>query len=123
MIWGKRTKPDSPELQRYRSIALRDALELVRLANQAERESAHEQAPVDTATRRDLAGAHTVTVAEKVLTNHILLAADYGISPVQLGSEIIKTTVAQTVVGDLAWFALQRSVRDAERQRRRREGD
>lgn len=117
MIWQKSKRSDSSVLQRHRSLTLQAALELVKVANRAERESAGGGSPLDTTTSQDLANAHDVVMAEKELTKRILLACDLGMTPVQVGSEIINTTIARTVVGDLALFAMRRSVHDAERQR------
>lgn len=121
MIWRKQKRPDSREVQRYRSVVLRDAFELVKIANLAERECADDDPSQDSTTSRNLRHARSVVVAERALTKHILLACDHGMTPVHFGSEIIKTTVVRTVVGELALFALQRSVREAERQRRIRD--
>jgi hypothetical protein len=116
--WGKKRKSPAQQKQR-RIIILRDTLTLVRVANEVESEEARTSSLKST-TSRDLARSRLVRNAQRILTEQILRGFESGLSLEDITSEVIGPVVDESVIGDVARFAIDEALRGAGRKHLRR---
>ena len=110
----RRKKKEVPPLQqRCRASIIQEALTLIAVANQAERESLQSGDPEST-DAHELSRAKVVLEAQKALVERIVLSQSTGVTMNEVSTELIPTVLDKSVVGDVAHLALNHALRSAE---------
>ena len=106
-----RQKRESPSGQRQRRILiLRETLTLVRTANEAESESTR-HGSLESTSPRELARSRVVSNAQRVLIEQIRRGLESGMTLEDITSEVIEPVIQESVVGDVARFAIDEALR------------
>ena len=114
MFSWRRKKRGTGELdQQLRSTLTRDMLELVRVANEAEREGSRDGENTDV---RELVRLARVQHAQMVFLDHLVRGCDSGLTLAEISHAVIDPVVAKSVVGEVAWYAINQAMSSANRR-------
>ena len=114
MFKWRRKKREPSELARQLCSALtRDMMELVRVANEAEREGSRDGESTDV---RELARLARVKHAQTVFLDHVVRGCDSGLTLAEISHDVIDPVVEKSVVGEVAWYAINQALNSANRR-------
>jgi len=113
--WRRKKAERSGLTRQLRSVLIRDTMELVRIANEAEQESAKE-AGSETTDVREVARIARVHDAQKAFRDHVVTCCDNGLTLSEISIEVINPVVEKSVVGDVAWYAINQAMSSANRR-------
>ena len=112
-MFGRR-REEIPSLQRRcRADIIQEALTLIAVSNKAERESLR-SGDAESTDAHELSRAKVVLEAQKVLIERIVLSQSSGVIMKEVSTELIRTVLDKSVVGDVAHLALNHALRSAE---------
>jgi hypothetical protein len=114
-VFGRRRKEIPPRQRRCRANILQEALTLIAVANQAERES-FRSGDAESTDAQELSRAKVVLEAQRVLIERIVLSQSIGLTMREIFTELIEPLVDRSVVGDVAQLALNHALRSAEQK-------
>lgn len=112
MFRRRKTSASAAQQKQRRIIVLRDTLNLVRVANDAELESTR-SGSLESTTPQELARSRAVRHAQRLLVEHLVRGFESGLTLEDLTSEIIDPVVDESLVGDVARFAIDEALRSA----------
>ena len=119
MFGWRRKQRGSKELdQQLRTALIRHTMELVRVANEAEREGIR-AGGVDNTDVRELVRIARVQHAQNVFLDHVVRGCDSGLTLSEITHEVIDPVVEKSVMGEVAWFAINQAMSTASRRRNR----
>jgi hypothetical protein len=111
-----RKKKTIPALQaRYRSNIIQEALTLIAVANEAERESLR-SGDAESTDALELCKTERVLKAQATLTERIVLSQSSELTMRAISAELIKPVLDRSVVGEVAQLALEHALRSAKKQ-------
>ena len=114
-MFSRRKKEIPPLQRRCRANILQEALTLIAVANQAERESLR-SGDIESTDAQELSRAKVVLEAQRVLIERIVLSQSIGLTMREIFTELIEPVVDRSVVGDVAQLALNHAFRSAEQK-------
>ena len=114
-MFGRRRKEIPLPQRRCRAHILQQALTLIAVANQAERESLR-SGNAESTDVQEMSRAKVVLEAQRVLIERIVLSQSIGLTMREIFSELIEPVVDRSVVGDVAQLALNHALRSAEQK-------
>jgi len=112
-MFGRRRKEIPPLQRRCRADIIQEALTLIAVSNKAERESL-QSGDAESTDAHELSRAKVVLEAQKVLIERIVLSQSSGVTMKEVSTELIRTALDRSVVGDVAHLALNHALRSAE---------
>lgn len=114
-MFGWRKKQISPLQQRCRANIIQEALTLIAVANQAERESL-QTGDAESTDAQEVCRTKLVLEAQTVLTQRIVLSQSSELTMKEISTELIQPVLDRSVVGDVAQLALYNALRRAEQK-------
>jgi hypothetical protein len=114
-MFGRRRKEIPPLQRRCRADIIQEALTLIAVSNKAERESL-QSGDAESTDAQELSESRAVLEAQKVLIERIVLSQSSGVTMKEVSTELIRTVLDESVVGDVAHLALNHALRSAERK-------
>ena len=111
-MFGRRRKEIPLPQRRCRAHILQQALTLIAVANQAERESL-QSGDAESTDAQEMSRAKVVLEAQRVLIERIVLSQSSGVIMKEVSTELIRTVLDKSVVGDVAHLALNHALRSA----------
>ena len=112
-MFGRKKKEIPPLQRRCRSSIIQEALTLIAVANEAERESLR-SGDAERTDAQELRRTEVVLKAQTTLTERIVLSQSSGLTMREISTELIQPVLARSVVGDVAQLALDHALRSAE---------
>jgi len=112
-MFGRRKKKIPPLQQRCRANIIQEALTLIAVANQAERESL-QSGDAESTDAQELSRTKVVLEAQTMLTERIVLSQSSELTMREISTELIQPVLDRSVVGDVAQLALDHALRSAE---------
>ncbi len=112
-MFDRGRKEIPPQQRRCRADIIQEALTLIAVSNKAERESL-QSGDAESTDVREMSRAKVVLEAQKVLIERIVLSQSSGVTMKEVSTELIRTVLDKSVVGDVAHLALNHALRSAE---------
>lgn len=113
--WRRKQREPSEQARQLRSVLMRDTMELVRVANQAEKESYRESGAESTDVR-EIVRIARVKDAQAVFLNHVVRCCNSGLTLSEISHDVIDPIVEKSVVGEVAWYAINQAMSSANRR-------
>ena len=114
-IWRRKKRAAARITGQLRSVLIRDTMELVRIANEAEQESQREAGPENTDVR-EVVRITRVHDAQRAFLDHVVKCCHSGWTLSEISVEVINPIVEKSVVGDVAWYAINQAMSSANRR-------
>ena len=111
-MFGRNKKGIPPLQRRCRASIIREALTLIAVANEAERESLR-SGDAEHTDAHELSRAKVLLEAQMALTECIVLSQSSGLTMKEVSTELIQPVLDKSVVGDVAQLALEHALRSA----------
>jgi len=112
-MFGRKKKEILPLQRRCRSSIIREALTLIAVANEAERESLR-SGDAEHTDAHELSRAKVLLEAQMALTECIVLSQSSELTMREISTELIQPVLDRSVVGEVAQLALDHALRSAE---------
>ncbi|MDX1434934.1 MAG: hypothetical protein R3286_21005 [Gammaproteobacteria bacterium] len=117
--WRRNQRESSELVRQLRTVLTRHTMELVRVANEAEREGIRAGGPENTDVR-ELVRIARVQHAQNVFLDQVLRGCETGLTLAEISHEVIDPVVEKSVVGEVAWYAINQAMSSANRRLNRR---
>ena len=114
-MFGRKKKEIPPLRRRCRASIIQEALTLIAVANQAERESL-QSGDAESTDAQELFRTKVVLEAQTMLTERIVLSQSSELTMREISTELIQPVLDRSVVGDVAQLALDHALRSAQSQ-------
>jgi hypothetical protein len=114
-VFGRRRKEIPPRQRRCRANILQEALTLIAVANQAERES-FRSGDAESTDAQELSRTKVVLEAQTTLTEGIVLSQSSELTMREISTELIQPVLDRSVIGDVAQLALDHALRSAQQK-------
>jgi len=112
-MFGRKKKEILPLQRRCRSSIIQEALTLIAVANEAERESLR-SGDAEHTDAHELSRAKVLLDAQMALTECIVLSQSSELTMREISTELIQPVLDRSVVGEVAQLALDHALRSAE---------
>jgi hypothetical protein len=114
-MFGRRKKEIPPLQRRCRASIIQEALTLIAVANKAETESLR-SGDAESTDVQELSRAKVIREAQMVLIERIVLSQSSGLTMKEVSTELIRSVLEKSVVGEVAQLALDHALRSAQSQ-------
>ena len=114
-MFGRRKREIPPLQRRCRASIIQEAMALIAVANQAERESLY-SGNAESTDAQELSRTKLVLEAQTMLTERIVLSQSSELTLKEISAELIQPVLDRSVVGEVAQLALDHALRSAEQK-------
>ena len=111
-MFGRKKKEIPPLERRCRSSIIQEALTLIAVANEAERESLR-FGDAESTDAQKLCRTEVVLKAQTTLTERIVLSQSSELTMREISTELIQPILDRSVVGEVAQLAIYHALRSA----------